>query len=154
MSRFEPGAVFRWVDFPHPRHNPEDRKPRWFIFLGRSDVLSQPVYAHFCTTTTQFRHFEPGGSRSKHDVIKFSKESSPFGEDCILDCDEAPYTTALDRLENEGNIEIAGRLPEQTLRQIYSRLLRSDGYSFAVLCDIYRSFNHAGITGLKKPRRP
>lgn len=48
----------------------------------------------------------------------------------------------------------AGRLPEQTLQQIYKRLLKSDGYSYKVLCDIHRSFNHAGIAGLRRPRRP
>lgn len=154
MNKFEIGSVFRWDNFPSPRVGPPGIKPRWFIYLGQSDIFSQVVFAHFCTTTTQTQHFAPGGSRQNHDKIKFAKGSSPFDEDCFLDCDEPPYTDSLQKLENEENIEVKGILPEQTMRQIYNRLLLSNDYSYAVLCDIHRSFNMSGISGLKKPKKP
>lgn len=154
MNKFEVGTVFRWDSFPAPRVGPPGIKPRWFIFLGKNDTFSQVVFAHFCTTTTQTQHFAPGGSRQNHDKIKLEKGSSPFDEDCILDCDEPPYTDTLHKLEDEKSIEVKGKLPEQTMRQIYNRLLLSDDYSYAVLRDIHHSFNLAGIGGLKKPKKP
>jgi hypothetical protein len=151
LNRFEVGSVFRWDDFPDPRISSSVIKPRWFVYLGETGALSQVKTAHFCTTTTQAHHFGPGGVRQKHDVIRFQKGSAPFDADCILDCDEPPYSDALQKLENEKNIEVKGRLPEQTMRHIYNRLLSSEGYSYMVLSDIHHSFNMAGIVGLKKP---
>ncbi len=53
----------------------------------------------------------------------------------------------------ESDIEIRGTLDEQTLRMIYNQLLRSRFISSMELQDIHDSFNMAGISGLKKPKR-
>ena len=104
MNKFEVGTVFRWINFPDPRGPIPDIKPRWLIYLGGTGALSQVKLAYICTTTTQKHHFEPGGSRQKHDTIKFQKSAALFESDCILDCDEAPFPISLSKLENEKNV--------------------------------------------------
>jgi len=146
------GDVIRWDNFPYPRDN--DVKPRWFIYLGRTSIFKVPVFSLLCTTTTQFHHFEPGGTRSNHAYRLFSvKEFRLFDKDCILDFEEDLHDISQDILERcSDQIQIKGRLDENTMRSIYKQFSRPGVVSKVILIDIYDSFNRDGITGLKKPK--
>lgn len=146
---FEVGTVFRWDNFPDPRHG-TTRKARWFIYLGESGYFSQVVIAYICTTTTQISHFEPGGDRRSHSHYILHEKNSPFDEDCALDYDQPPYVIPKSQLENNKDIVIKGNLQENTMRMIYNRILKSDEYSRIMLREIHESFNKVGIEGLKK----
>jgi hypothetical protein len=153
----ELGTVFRWINFPSPRHQKSgnNNKPRWFICVGFSGEFAQVAVAYLCTTTTQIEKFQSGGVRSgrAHFVFKTSQFKF-FEEDCVIDFDEAPYSMRKEQLKAfESDIEIRGTLDEQTLRMIYNQLLRSRFISSMELQDIHDSFNMAGISGLKKPKR-
>jgi hypothetical protein len=144
------GTVLKWNHFPFPRLGGEI-KARWFICLGDTGKLSDPVFAHLCTTTTNLLDFEPGGKRERHTTCSFRAANTPFEEDCILDVDEGPYSITRSEIENNTDIEVKGEIGEQDMRMVYNRVVRSGHFSKREKLDIHRSFNDAGITGLKKP---
>jgi len=153
----ELGTVFRWNNFPFPRYpnNENTNKPRWFICVGFSGEFAQVAVAYLCTTTTQVEKFQSSGVRSGHAHFVFkTSQFDFFEEDCVIDFDERPYTMSKEQLKAlETEIEIMGILDEQTLRMVYNQLRRSRFISFIELSDIHNSFNMAGISGLKKPKR-
>lgn len=149
--QFTVGDVIRWNNFPYPKFG--DIKPRWFIYLGRTSIVSSPVFTYLCTTTTQKQHFATGGSRVGHAYRKFDKRQFPFfEEDCILDFDEDLHPARLDIMDKSTkDIEFKGRLDQDTMRNIFKQYSRPGVVSRAIMLDIHCSFNHDGITGLKKP---
>jgi len=149
----EIGTVFRWDNFPLPRYGGEI-KPRWFIYLGETGPFSQIAIIYIATTTTQKAPYEVGGDRCKHDIFRFDIRQFPeFGEDCILDFDQAPYPIDKDRfLKASCDIVHKGILKEATLRMIYNRFSQSGSCSKVMMQDIHDSYNNAGIAGLKKPK--
>jgi hypothetical protein len=147
----KPGTIFKWNDFPYPKIGSKI-KPRWFICLGDTGLLSCPIFIHICTTTTSINDFKPGGTREKHRVFSFDKKRYPcFDEDCILDFDERPYSLPEGTLESNSDIEIKGELDKQTMKLIYEGIFKSQFYSPKILLDIHTSLNKIGITGLRKP---
>lgn len=147
----KPGTIFKWNNFPFPKIGTEI-KPRWFICLGDTGLLSTPVFVHISTTTTSMDDFKPGGNRQSHRFFSFEKKKFPcFDEDCILDFDERPYSQPEGDLESNRDIEIKGELDKQSLKSIYNGVLRSQFYSPRILRDIHTSLNKIGITGLRKP---
>jgi hypothetical protein len=147
----KPGTVFRWNKFPFPKYGGET-KARWFIYLGDSGLLSTPILAHICTTTTSLADFGPGGNRLNHRFLLIKKTQHPFfDEDCILDFDEEPYSREKSILLGNPDIETKGELDRETLKTIYRGILKSRQYSPRVILDIHTSLNQAGITGLQKP---
>lgn len=147
----KPGTVFWWNNFPFPKFG-DKIKPRWFICLGDTGLLSSPIFLHICTTTTSTHDFKTGGKRESHRFFSFEKKKFPcFSEDCILDFDEEPYFEQQGALESNKDIEIRGELDKQTLKLIYEGILRSQFYSPKILLDIHTSLNRIGITGLRKP---
>lgn len=145
------GDVIRWNDFPYQRAG--EIKPRWFIYLGRSSIISTPTYLCFCTTTTQLQHFNSGGDRSHHAIKRFDVRQFPmFEENCILDYDEDIYDLPEDKfIMCKANIDIKGSLDSDTMRNIYKQFLKSDVCSKIIMIDIHNSFNQDGITGLRRP---
>lgn len=150
--RLTVGDVIRWDPFPYPREGTV--KARWFICLGRSSIVSTPVFAHLCTTTTQLHQFEAGGSRANHNIRRFgSKQYKMFDADCALDFEEEPYPITEDVLRKcENDITLRGRLDIDTMRNIYNQFLKSDVISKMIMFEIHESFGRDGITGLKRPR--
>ena len=147
----KPGAVFRWKEFPYPKYGGEI-KARWFIYLGDTGLLSAPVIAHICTTTTSLDDFGPRRKRASHRHLLLKKTRYPFFyEDCILDFDEGPYPVEKKSLENNPDIEIKGELDQECLKTIYYGIWKSSFYSPKIVLDIHTSLNQAGITGLRKP---
>jgi hypothetical protein len=107
-----------------------------------------------CTTTTQIQNFDPGGKRQNHNIRRFDVRQFPvFDEDCVLDFDEEIHTVVESKLQEcWGSIEIKGRLDNETLRNIYNLFCKSEVVSLKTMLDIHDSFNHDGLTGLKKPK--
>jgi hypothetical protein len=58
------------------------------IYIGTSSIFSITIIAYISTATTKIKDFQQGGKRESQDKIYFSKENSPFDEDCVLDFDE------------------------------------------------------------------
>ena len=145
------GTIIKWNNFPYPRYGGEV-KARWFVCLGDSGLLSEPVFIYLCTATTSLKDFESGGKRERHTICRFQARTSPFDEDCIVDVDEGPYSLSQHELANNADIEVKGQLTEQDMRMIYNRVVRSNRFSKREKLDIHRSFNDAGIDGLKLPR--
>ncbi len=143
-----PGAVIKWKDFPDRIDG--EIKPRWFVYLGCTDSLSRPVLAYICTTTTQKRHYKPGGKRSYHNFISINKNLYGFDEDCVLDLD-LYYTKNNEIIINNKNIEIKGEISKEIIIQIYNKILNSRFYSNKIKNDIHYCFNNIGITNLRKP---
>jgi hypothetical protein len=150
---FESGTVFKWNQFPEPRYDKGNIKARWFIYLGDSGILSTPILAYICTTTTQKkRTLQIKGINYSHQLIEFKPTNSPFEEECVLDCDEPPYSKDKKIFENNPDIQIKGSLDEQKMREIYNGICKSNAYSPKILNDIHDSLNKAGIMGLKRPK--
>ncbi|HBL52811.1 MAG TPA: hypothetical protein DHO02_02750 [Syntrophaceae bacterium] len=149
----EVGTLLRWNHFPWPRYGTEI-KPRWFIYLGDNGPFAQIAFVYLATTTTQIEHFKSGGARNGHNHFKFeTRQFASFDNDCIIDYDDPPYAIKKQYLLNhQADLEVKGKLNEQTLRMIYNNLLKSDACSKMVLLDLHSSFNNAGITSLKKPK--
>lgn len=149
----EVGTLLRWDNFPWPRYG-TGIKPRWFIYLGDTGPFAQVAFVYLATTTTQIEHFQSGGIRAGHSHFKFeTRQFTIFDEDCIIDFDDRPYPIEKVKLLNrQTNLEVKGKLNEQTLRMIYNRFLRSGVLSKMEMLDIHDSFNNAGITGLAKPK--
>ncbi|MFW6137804.1 MAG: hypothetical protein ACOC7U_01390 [Spirochaetota bacterium] len=145
------GTVFKWNDFPDRRLGGE-LKPRWFVYLGDTGKFRTPVIAHINTTTTQLLDFQPGGKRYGHIHNIFKAEETPFECNCIIDFSSPLYHYHKEDLEDNPDIEIKGELNEEILKILYNKMVESAYYSKIVLLDIHRSYNMAGITGLKKPK--
>lgn len=145
------GTVFRWNNFPDPRYGTEI-KARWFICLGDSGPFAVTITVYLCTTTTQIEKYQAGGPRHGHDHHVLKASPQLFDADCVIDFEEAPYAKAEQEILGNPDIEIKGRLDEQTLRMIWNRIVRSDRYSLKILHDIHASYNRIGITGIKKPK--
>ena len=145
------GTVFKWNNFKDRQYGGE-LKPRWFICLGDTGILTSPIIAHISTTTTKKAAFEIGGSRHKHAICTFYARETPFEEDCILDINEAYYPIVQADLQNNPDIEIKGQLTHDQMRMIYNRFRSSDQFSKKILLDIHESFNKVGVSGLKKPK--
>lgn len=149
----EVGTVIKWNNFPYPRYSNKN-KPRWFICAGFSGYFAQVSEVYLYTTTTQLNHFKKFGIRSSHSYFIFQcNHYTVFDQDCAIDFDEGPYNLAITQLEQKkDDIEVKGKLNEQTLRMIYNKLLSSRFISRKILMDIHDSYNKVGIKNLKKPK--
>ena len=149
----EVGAVFIWQSFPFSKFTQIEIKPRWFVYLGKTSIISSPIFVLLATTTTQLHHYERGGERNDHSIAKFRSGEFGFEQDCVLDVGWSFYADIPESvfIEYKADIDIKGRLPEQRLREIYNLILKSERIAKKVKKDIHHSFNMAGIEGLKKP---
>ncbi len=148
------GTVLRWDNFPLARFGQRD-KARWLICLGMTGKFAQIAVVYCSTTTTQIHDFSRSGRRFNHSHFIFRVNQFPlFDEDCAIDFDERPYPVNPKILSaHSADIETKGRLPEETMRMIYNRFLKSSAISPIEMNDIHDSYNRVGITGLKRKKR-
>jgi hypothetical protein len=140
------GDVIRWNEYPYPQYN-NIIKPRWFIYIGCTDIFSIPLQYYFVTTTTR-----PTRIITPKDVCSLlTNKFSFFTSNCYIDFDERPITIIKSLVEKNLDIEKVGELDEKTLKEIYNGIRKSSKYSFQAILDIYNSFDRAGITDLEKP---
>jgi hypothetical protein len=146
-----PGDVFRWINFPHPKYG-GGIKPRWFIYLGDTNPILEPNLVYICTTTTNIQDFQKGGRREFHCHFIFKKGKHPFDEECLVDFDEDFDAFPKGDLEGNPDIEPKGPLDVRTLRVIYEGILVSERYSRKNREDIY--FSLKGLKGIGSLRKP
>lgn len=145
------GSVFVWEKFPHSKDG--QVKDRYFINIGESHFPNYPIHIFLITTTTRKAYYQVGGSREKHNIYRFKAGSFGFMKDSILDVDSY-YSLEKDVLDScKNEIKEICQLPEQVLKNIYSLVLQSKYVPFQIKNDIYISYNHANIMGLKRPKR-
>lgn len=147
------GDVIRWSNFPDPRYQQPIGKARWFICLGKSSSITPPVFFYIHTTTTQIQKFQPVGPRENHPHLVFNAGEFGFEETCIIDCTEDFYSySESDINRNASNIEIKGKLDNNTLIAIYNKVNESPNIPKATKRIIRESLSLIGITGLKQPK--
>ena len=152
--KIDVGTVLRWDNFPLARFGQRD-KARWLICLGMTGKFAQIAVVYCSTTTTQIHDFSHSGRRCNHSHFIFRVNQFPlFDEDCAIDFDERPYPIDPTTLSiHSADIETKGCLPEETMRMIYNRFLKSSAVSPIEMGDIHDSYNKVGITGLKRKKR-
>ena len=147
------GDVIRWSNFPDPRYQQPIGKARWFICLGKSSSITPPAFFYIHTTTTQIQKFQPGGPRENHPHLVFNAGEFGFEETCIIDFTEDFYSySESDINRNASNIEIKGKLDNNTLIAIYNKVNESPNIPKATKRIIRESLSLIGITGLKQPK--
>ena len=112
--------------------------------------FEQPILAQICTTTTSVNDFKTGGKRASHKCFIFEKGKYPFDQECVLDFDEDPYAYKEADLESNRNIELMGKLNDQTMKLIYEGIYFSRSYSRKIKINIRESLQQIGIKGLRK----
>jgi len=122
--------------------------------MGFSGRFAQIAMAYLCTTTTQLEKFQKTGNRAAHSKYIFkTNRFHCFEQDCVIDFDELPYPLEQSKISvHQKDIKVKGSLDKNTLRMLYNKFLHSRTMSPKELIDIHKSFNMAGITGLKKPK--
>lgn len=140
------GDVIRWNKYPYSQYN-NIKKPRWFVYIGCTDIFSITIYYYFVTTTTKkTRIITP-----KDGCSLFTNKFSFFTSNCYIDFEERPHTIIKSKVEKNPDIEKVGELDKKTLKEIYNGIRKSSKYSFRARLDIYNSFDRDGITDLEKP---
>ena len=140
------GDVIRWNEYPYPQYN-NRIKPRWFVYIGRTDLFKYPTQYYFVTTTTRQTRIISSKDGCFLSVNKFKFLTS----DCYIDYEERPHVIAKSKVEKNADIEPLGELDEKTLKEIYNGIIKSSKYSPVIRLDIYNSFDRDGITDLEKP---
>ncbi|MDD4439803.1 MAG: hypothetical protein PHS04_17480 [Tissierellia bacterium] len=154
------GDVFVWEQYPYNYEGKQKR--RWFIYLGAYRYTPDPLNSDYPvmiiapTTTTQTHYYEIGSSRSTHPHVRFKPEENfGFSAECVLDLaiENIVAEHILMKAEKDGQIEIKGNLPHTKLREIYTKICDSQGYSPIAKRQIRDNLNRAGVTGLPKVKR-
>lgn len=145
------GSVFIWNNFPFREEG--KAKNRYFVYFGESHYPDNPVKVFLITTTSRIYHYEEEGARKSHNYYRFKAGSFGFIEESILDVDSYYDIDKKSLEKNKENIEEKGQLPEHILKDIYNLILQSKNISIKVKQDIHDSYNCAGITGVKRPKR-
>ena len=140
------GDVIRWNKYPYPQYN-NIKKPRWFVYIGCTDIFSIPLQYYFVTTTRQKTRI----ITSEDGCSLFANKFPFFTSNCYIDFEERPHTIIKSKVEKNPDIEIVGKLDEKTLKEIYNGIRNSSKYSPIIRLDIYKSFDRDGITDLEKP---
>jgi hypothetical protein len=148
------GTVLRWDNFPLAIFG-QRGKARWLICLGMTGSFTQIAAIYCSTTTTQIHDFSHSGRRRNHSHFVFRVSQFPlFDEVCAIDFDEKPYPIDQTTFSiHSADIETKGCLPDETMRMIYNRFLKSSAISPIEMNDIHDSYNKVGITGLKRKKR-
>lgn len=141
----EVGDIFIWDNFPYPITG--EIKRRWFVYFGDDGIFG--IYVYIFTTTTNF-------NRQDEDSILFKKGEYNFEEDCILNVGLEGYNKILTiedikKYINNGDINKKDKLPENKIREIYNKVLKSRKLSRKIKISIHEALNRANITGLKMP---
>ncbi len=138
---FEVGEVIKILDFDIQKHGVQ--KPRWFVYLGRTDIFENPICLHIATTTTQVEKYH-SGNRKSNAAVFFKSTDSPFDLDCVLDLNETPYSLDNKKVQTY-TVEKKGSLTEPVLRQIFNKLKSSPKYSRKIIKDIQRGYKNINI---------
>lgn len=146
------GTVIYWRNFPYQRHGLS--KPRFFVYLGRTQYGDTKDDVYLFTTTSHTEYFDAGRKRADHLIVPFKQGEYGFSEDCVLDLDEKPHALTPPDIERcKKDIQYLDTLPTQKLREIYEKINRSNNQAGYVRSDIHNSFMVNGIEDISKPRK-
>jgi hypothetical protein len=136
------GDVFKWIDFPY--QNDGKIKDRWFIYLGRMDITSSPLFYYMQTTTTQIGDFD-NGNRVDHKTVLLKATETPFQLNCLMDVSIPllKFTSEL-ILSVEDKCIYKGHLPENKKREILKKIEKT--ISKVQYRDIRESFRRDGLS--------
>jgi hypothetical protein len=158
MSSLTPGTVLVWNGYEYPDDPKSAIKPFWFVVLGDTGLLDEPIYLLLIKSTTQLHYYESTGSRAKHPVIRLPEFNEyGFDKECLLDFGSIPIEKTLNEVQRKmgtNQIEIKGKLPLSKLKDIYSMVHSSRVYSYMHKCKIKNSLNRSGLSGLQEPQKP
>ena len=143
----ELGTVIKWEKYPFPRHD-RKIKPRWFVYLGHTDIFSLPIQYYLATTTTSETRILSPTDGCLLSVNKFTF----FDCDCYIDYHERPHILLKNQVEKNSAVEKVGKLDEPILKVIYGGIRNSRMYSYRAKLDIYSSFDRDDITDIEKPK--
>jgi hypothetical protein len=139
------GTVIKWKNFKDRQYE-GDVKPRWFVYMGNTGILSIPYpRAYLLTTTGRVEKFKIGGDREKHTHCTFDSNTSPFESPCVMDFEEDYYPYELSKIESNPDIEIKERLRIQDIQMIWNKILRSSIFTKMEQRDIYDGLKRENI---------
>ena len=146
------GTVFKWINYPKQRDG--IIKDRWFVYLGTSSILSEPLNVFIFTTTSKTNLYEPWDKReNKKNTINFKAGEFGFDVDCILDVFYFQNNWTLGEFEKyKDNFDIKGKISDEKLKIIYEKILKENSIQKIIKTDIRRNLNDIRIFGLKKPK--
>lgn len=146
------GTVFKWINYPKQRDG--TIKDRWFVYLGTSSILSEPLNVFIFTTTSKKNLYEPWDKReNKKNTINFKAGEFGFDVDCILDVFYFQNNWTLGEFEKyKDNFDIKGKISDEKLKIIYEKILKENSIQKIIKTDIRRNLNDIRIFGLKKPK--
>ena len=151
------GDVIKWNNCPFRKDLKSKKKPRWWIYLGkRQDGSSLLIMV---TATTQTQYYKVGEDRFKNKRISIKKGDFGFNDDCLIDLDigiSYDEIAEAELSEHQADIEPISNIKETRetfMREIYNKICESRKTPLRIKKDIHYSFNLAGITGLKQPKR-
>lgn len=146
------GTVFKWTNYP--KQIDMKTKDRWFVYLGTSSILSEPLNVFIFTTTSKKELYEPGNKRENNkNTINFKAGESGLDVDCILDVFYFQNNWTLGEFEkHKDNFDIKGKISDEKLKIIYEKILKENSIQKIIKTDIRRNLNDIRIFGLKKPK--
>lgn len=137
------GDVFIWDKFPYVRDVGSEEKPRWFIHCGRTSIIDPTKFVLLITTTTQKEHYDSTGRRHSHDIMRITKGTAGFQENCTVDLNMNFYTdiTESDFQHCESDLKKEGELPVDRVRQLLNLVSKNNTISGKIKSDIRNSFS-------------
>jgi hypothetical protein len=141
-AALQAGDIFIWKNYPLFMH--EFKSQRWLLYLGHQS-LDAMVYQ--ITTTTQFRHYEPGGNRLHHNFFKIPAGIGGLVMDSILDL-TAFFERIPEALLNKYNedIERKGAFNQDYVNKLVNHLKKDRHILPMFKKDIYGYLRAAGFT--------
>ena len=148
----EIGTIFKWNNYPKSKDG--IIKPRWFIYLGNSSILSDSQNVFLFTTTSKTALYESGQSRENNkNIMKFKEGEFGFDEDCVLDPFFFKNNCTIEEFEKcKSDFETKGKLTNEKLRIFYENLYKENRIETIIKKDIRRNLNNIRIFNLKMPK--
>lgn len=143
------GTVIKWLDYPFQAD--QEVKDRWFVYLGTSSFLENPLFVYICTATTQKHHYQYRGKRSHHQCLSFKKGQFGFEQDCLVDPNMLESVTSSVFEECASQIEEVSILPEDMLRKLYNLIRIAEHPIRKIKADIHSNLNKIDMHNLKRP---
>lgn len=116
-----------------------DAKERYFIYLGRSSILENPIYFFSCTTTTRFENYKD----RKRICVRFEYSPTLFTQPCLICLDNLFDNMTVSEFESF-NPKFIGNIDKSKIKEIKEKLPKSN-ISPIILKDILASFIRDGF---------
>jgi hypothetical protein len=135
------GDIFTWENYP--LFVTEQKKRRWFLFLG---VRALEAIVYQVTTTTQYEHYKGNGSRVNNNFFKINAGVGGLLEESIVD-----LTTYFEKIpvkifeDNKSDIEKKGTLNQDWINKLVKHITADRQIPKMEKKDIYGYLRDAGF---------